>query len=158
MTFEVDLSKVPYWIWAALWAGSIWVLKTWLEKKFQPLATPKTPQELERDEIDLGRRILQSKAFVDAADHQVYTTMLSDRFHQAVEGVVVSSAKITSLIDTKAGERVAAQVGEKISGMGDTQRMMLEQLKDIKGSLDESKISMARLEEKIKAHIEHEEG
>lgn len=158
MTFDINFQTIPWGAWAAAGLGALWVVKAWADKRYEPLAPKKPQAEIERDEIDLGRRILQSKAFVEAADHQVHTTMLSDRFHQSVEGVVLSSAKIISLIDAKAGERVAAQVGEKITGMGDTQRMMLESLKEIKKSIDDLKLSNMRLETRFEEHVKKEES
>lgn len=61
------------------------------------------------------------------------------------------------MMEAKAQKEVSAQVSEKIASMGDTQRMMLESLKDIKKSLDDAKLSMARLEERIDSHIRQED-
>lgn len=157
MNFDIDLARVPAWAWAFAGTGLLWIVKAWADKRYAPFVAPLTPEQQDLADKMQARKILATKEFIEAADHQVNTTMMSDRFHQSVEGVVLSSARVQQMMETKAQKEVSAQVSEKIASMGDTQRIMLESLKDIKRSLDEAKVSMARLEERIDSHIRQED-
>lgn len=156
MTIDFSLASVPAWIWPSAVGVVGWAVKAWADKRYAPFVPPLTSEQQDLAEKMMARKILATKEFVEAADHQVNTTMMSDRFHNSVEGVVLSSAKVAQLIDSKAGEKVAAQVGEKIASMGDTQRMMLESLKDIKKSLDDLRLSTARLETRFDEHVKQD--
>lgn len=157
MTFDFSPSSIPWEAWA-VGAGFVsWAIKAWMDKRYAPFVAPLTPEQQDLADKMTARKILATKEFVEAADHQVNTTMMSDRFHQSVEGVVISSARVQAMMEAKAQKEVSAQVSEKIASMGDTQRMMLESLKEIKRSLDDAKLSMARLEERIDSHIRQED-
>ncbi len=157
MTIDFSFSSIPWGAWAFAVGGIGWAIKAWADRRYAPFVPPLTPEQQDLADKMVARKILATKEFVDAADHQVNTTMMSGRFHQSVEGVVISSARVQAMMEAKAQKEVSAQVSEKIASMGDTQRMMLESLKEIKRSLDDAKLSMARLEERIDSHIRQED-
>jgi hypothetical protein len=65
--------------------------------------------------------------------------------------------KISDGVRSKVRDEINSQVGEKITGMGDTQRVMLESLKDIKKSLDDLKLSSVELKTRFDEHIKRDE-
>ena len=157
MTFDIDFVKIPYWFWGCLGAGSLWVVKAWADKRYQARTEPQTRQQIDDDERSLTNRILHSEQFKEAADHQVNITMMSEKHFCAVEGIFLSSMKISDGVRSKIRDEINSQVGEKITGMGDTQRVMLESLKDIKKSLDDLKLSSVELKTRFDEHIKRDE-
>lgn len=157
MTFDIDFIKIPYWVWGCFGAGSLWVVKAWADKRYQARTDPQTRQQIEDDERSLTNRILRSEQFKEAADHQVNITMMSEKHFCAVEGIFLSSMKISDGVRSKVRDEINSQVGEKITGMGDTQRVMLESLKDIKKSLDDLKLSSVELKTRFDEHIKRDE-
>lgn len=157
MTFDIDFIKIPYWVWGCFGAGSLWVVKAWADKRYQARTDPQTRQQIEDDERSLINRILHSEQFKEAADHQVNITMMSEKHFCAAEGIFLSSMKISDGVRSKVRDEINSQVGEKITGMGDTQRVMLESLKDIKKSLDDLKLSSVELKTRFDEHIKRDE-
>ena len=157
MTFDVDFIKIPYWVWGCFGAGSLWVVKAWADKRYQARTDPQTRQQIEDDERSLTNRILHSEQFKEAVDHQVNITMMSEKHFCAAEGIFLSSMKISDGVRSKVRDEINSQVGEKITGMGDTQRVMLESLKDIKKSLDDLKLSSVELKTRFDEHIKRDE-
>lgn len=157
MTFDIDFIKIPYWVWGCFGAGSLWVVKAWADKRYQARTDPQTRQQIEDDERSLTNRILHSEQFKEAVDHQVNITMMSEKHFCAAEGIFLSSMKISDGVRSKVRDEINSQVGEKITGMGDTQRVMLESLKDIKKSLDDLKLSSVELKTRFDEHIKRDE-
>lgn len=157
MTFDIDFIKIPYWVWGCFGAGSLWVVKAWADKRYQARTDPQTRQQIEDDERSLTNRILHSEQFKEAVDHQVNITMMSEKHFCVVEGIFLSSMKISDGVRSKVRDEINSQVGEKITGMGDTQRVMLESLKDIKKSLDDLKLSSVELKTRFDEHIKRDE-
>lgn len=157
MTFDIDFIKIPYWVWGCFGAGSLWVVKAWADKRYQARTDPQTRQQIEDDERSLTNRILHSEQFKEAVDHQVNITMMSEKYFCAAEGIFLSSMKISDGVRSKVRDEINSQVGEKITGMGDTQRVMLESLKDIKKSLDDLKLSSVELKTRFDEHIKRDE-
>lgn len=153
MIMELDLTKVPVWVWTALGAGALWIIKAWADKRYAPYVAPLTPEQQDLEDKMRARKILATKEFVDAADHQVNSTMMSGYFREKIEGIVTGSSCIHDMVDKRAQKEVSSQFSEKITGMGDTQRMMLDSLKDIKKSLDDLKLSNMRLETRFDEHV-----
>lgn len=157
MIFEFDLAKVPAWVWPSAGLFFMWIVKAWADKRYQARTDPQTRQQIEDDERSLTNRILHSEQFKEAADHQVNITMMSEKHFCAVEGIFLSSMKISDGVRSKVRDEINSQVGEKITGMGDTQRVMLESLKDIKKSLDDLKLSSVELKTRFDEHIKRDE-
>ena len=157
MIMEFDLAKVPTWVWPALGAGALWIIKAWADKRYAPFVAPLTPEQQDLEDKMRARKILATKEFVDAADHQVNSTMMSGHFREKIEGIVTGSSCIHDMVDKRAQKEVSSQFSEKINGMGDTQRMMLDSLKDIKKSLDDLKMSSVELKTRLDEHIKRDE-
>ena len=132
-------------------------MKAWADKRYQARTEPQTRQQIDDDERSLTNRILHSEQFKEAADHQVNITMMSEKHFCAVEGIFLSSMKISDGVRSKIRDEINSQVGEKITGMGDTQRVMLEGLKDIKKSLHDLKLSSVELKTRFDEHNKRDE-
>lgn len=157
MTLEFDLAKVPAWVWPAAGFFFMWIVRAWADKRYAPFVAPLTPEQQDLEDKMRARKILATKEFVDAADHQVNSTMMSGYFREKIEGIVTGSSCIHDMVDKRAQKEVSSQFGEKITGMGDTQRMMLDSLKAIKESLDDLKMSSVELKTRFDEHIKRDE-
>lgn len=157
MTFDIDFVKIPYWVWGCFGAGSLWVVKAWADKRYAPFIAPLTDEQKDLEDKMRARKILATKEFIDAVDHQVNSTMMSGFFREKIEGIVTGSSCIHDMVDKRAQKEVSSQFSEKITGMGDTQRMMLDSLKDIKKSLDDLKMSSVELKTRLDEHIKRDE-
>lgn len=149
MIMELDLTKVPAWVWTALGAGALWIIKAWADKRYAKFKEPLTQEQIEQEETARTRRILQSKAFEEAADHQVNITMMSEKFFCAAENVFTHSMKVSDGIRLKVREEIATQVSDKITGMGDTQKIMLT-------AIEEMRTELIRFGTRLEMHMEQE--
>lgn len=157
MIFEFDLAKVPAWVWPSAGLFFMWIVKAWADKRYAPFIVPLTDEQKDLEDKMRARKILATKEFIDAADHQVNSTMMSGFFREKIEGIVTGSSCIHDMVDKRAQKEVSSQFSEKITGMGDTQRMMLDSLKDIKKSLDDLKMSSVELKTRLDEHIKRDE-
>ena len=157
MIFDINFSAVPWEAWVGASGADMWVVKAWADKRYAPFVAPLTPEQQDLEDKMRARKILATKEFVDAADHQVNSTMMSGFFREKIEGIVTGSSCIHDMVDKRAQKEVSSQFSEKITGMGDTQRMMLDSLKDIKKSLDDLKMSSVELKTRLDEHIKRDE-
>ena len=149
MTFDINFQTIPWGAWVAAGAGVLWVVKAWADKSYSAFKAPLTQEQIEQEETARTRRILQSEAFREAADHQVNITMMSEKFFCATENVFLSSMKISDGVRLKVKEEIASQVSDKIAGMGDTQKVMLSAIEDLKAE-------MIRFGTRLEMHMEQE--
>lgn len=149
MTFEVEFSAIPWPAWVTAAGVFGWMIKAWADKRYAKFKEAPTQEQIEQEETARTRRILQSKAFEEAADHQVNITMMSEKFFCAAENVFTHSMKVSDGIRLKVREEIATQVSDKITGMGDTQKIMLT-------AIEEMRTELIRFGTRLEMHMEQE--
>ena len=111
MNLSIPDSAIPSADW--LWGGAVlvagWMLKKWLDGRYERLKAEKTEgQKIE--EIDtLAGKILATEKFKNAADHEARGDLALDKFWDKVEEIVDRSKAVEEVLNRQIGHKMISQ-------------------------------------------------
>lgn len=154
MNLSIPDSAIPSADW--LWGGAVlvagWMLKKWLDGRYERLKAEKTEgQKIE--EIDtLAGKILATEKFKNAADHEAEATLRSDKFWDKVEEIVDRSKAVEEVLNRQIEHKMISQktafqimITESVRGsfdtlqksLGDSQALLLTEIREFRKEFGE---------------------